>query len=145
MAIQSCRRCNKLFNSLGRPLCPNCYDEMDNNFVTVRDYLYDNPSVNVDTVSKETEVPLKDILSLIREGRIIMGSAEASGLRCKTCGRAIVTGTMCDKCSANLSRQMMSVSTGTAKANGDDAKSKKAPDLGKKTSIGMHIDIKKGR
>ena len=43
MDVRNCKKCGKLFNFTGEPLCPACAKELESKFFEVRTYIYDNP------------------------------------------------------------------------------------------------------
>ena len=108
MNIIQCSLCKKPFQSYGRKECTNCLEEMDTHFVTVRDYLDENPGAGVDKVAEATEVPKKFILFLIKEGRLIMGGGKSGGggLICEVCKKPIDEGKICPKCKHALASVM---------------------------------------
>ena len=67
MDVRNCKNCGKLFQYVGKPLCPACNKKLEDKFFEVRDYIYENPTANMSQVSEEMEVPIQQIkkLSLI--------------------------------------------------------------------------------
>ena len=108
MRILQCAFCKKPFQSYGSKTCPNCLQQMDECFIKVRDYLEEHPYADVDTVEKDTEVPSKMILHLLKEGRLIIGDDEKGNplLTCESCKRPVSTGRLCEPCRGSLSRAM---------------------------------------
>ena len=100
--------CKKPFDSFGVKICPKCSAKIDKDFITVRDYIYDNEYADMDTVSEETGVDKAIILYLLKEGRLEL-SGEAGGggvLVCEVCKKPINTGRMCPACKDSLSSTM---------------------------------------
>ena len=115
MNIAQCIICKKPFQMLSKKVCPSCLEEMDAQFIKVRDYLDENPNAGVDKVVEETEVPRSIIMYLIKEGRIIMGGGKAGGnLTCEVCKKPIDEGKICNKCKANLA-SMIDKTAGSGK------------------------------
>ena len=107
MNIIQCTLCKKPFQSYGSKACPTCLEELDGNFIKVRDYLDDNPNAGIDKVSEETEVSKRVIMYLIKEGRLIIATTDGSGaLICEVCKKPIETGRICNKCKDNLASVM---------------------------------------
>ena len=56
MDIRNCRRCNKIFQYRGSKYCPSCMLDLDQIFIKVRDYIYENPNATIVDVSQEVGV-----------------------------------------------------------------------------------------
>lgn len=101
--IKKCKECGKIFQFMGKELCPDCLQKMDDWFVAIRDYLDEHPNARISELSEQLEIREKVILDFIKQGRIELREAV---LRCVHCGRPIVTGDMCDDCRANIGGQL---------------------------------------
>ena len=109
MNIIQCIFCKKPFASLRDKVCPECHEKMDQEFITVRDYIYEHKHAGIDEIAEETEVPKQHIMYLIKEGRLIIDSPDGSGgglLYCEACKKPISTGRMCKDCMASLAGKM---------------------------------------
>lgn len=126
--VKQCKQCGRLFESFGAHLCPRCADELEQNFLVVKDYVYDHPDANVFDVAKETGIPEKMVLEFLREGRLSMNTAE---LDCEECGKPISSGRFCSECKNKLENVLMS-------AYRPPKKEDKSPPSGR-----MHIDYGK--
>lgn len=130
VTILQCKQCKRLFQSFGSSFCPDCVQKLEENFELVRKYIYDNPHANVVEISQETDVPERDILYFLKEGRLSI--AEGDGmLLCENCGRSIITGRYCDHCKKIFEKELSAVYVGPEKKKQD-----RASGLGK-----MHIDL----
>ena len=138
MTIIQCKICHKPFQSLGNNTCPDCVEKIDRDFMTVRDYIYDNPNTKIDEVSKETGVEKAVILQLLKEGRLKLDTPDAGGsLVCYICKKPISTGRMCPECKQKVA-STMSKSIDTGKPPEPDKKELKAS----KHNAKMHTTIK---
>jgi len=81
--------------------------QLDDKYVTVRNFLDRNENCNISRLAEETEVDEKSLLYLMREGRIAL-RGESSVLSCLKCGAAISSGRYCDKCKGNLMQTLES-------------------------------------
>jgi len=107
MNIVQCKMCKKPFQTLGNKTCPDCLHKIDQDFFTVRDYIYDNPNSRIDKVSEETGVDKATILHLLKEGRLTLDNPDAEGLlSCEVCKKPINTGRMCDECKGSVASTM---------------------------------------
>ena len=137
MNIIQCKMCRKPFDRISGKICPDCLQKIDRDFVTVRDYIYDNKHADVDKVAKETEVDKAIILYLLKEGRLTLsgGGADEYLLLCEVCKKPIGSGRMCPECMDKLSNTMQK-SIGIEKKPEQQEKSRKPQTS--KTSKGMH-------
>ena len=108
MNIIQCTFCKKPFQSIGRRICPGCLEQMDKDFLVVRDYIYEHKRTDIDTVSEETGVSKQIILHLLKEGRLILGDdTSGSGmLKCEICKNPINSGRMCQSCKEKVASTM---------------------------------------
>ncbi|MDR2600553.1 MAG: hypothetical protein LBC73_09805 [Oscillospiraceae bacterium] len=103
MTFVQCTFCRKPFTSLGGRICPACNEQIDRDFITVREYIYENKHSNIDKIAKETEVPKQHIIHLLKEGRLIIDSVDGDGiLFCEVCKKPINTGRMCKECMSKV-------------------------------------------
>ena len=80
-------------------LCPHCKD--NKLFRDVKEFIRSN-QVNEYEVASHFGIPLKQVKSWIREGRIEYNTATAtdtiSGMHCQHCGAPVTFGSLCPKC-----------------------------------------------
>ena len=103
MDIRNCKRCNRLFQYNGIKYCPKCVLELDEMFIKVRDYLYENKNANIAEVSEATGVEEKVILEFLRDGRLELREPSLD-LTCERCDKPITSGRMCKDCLALFER-----------------------------------------
>lgn len=112
MNIVKCKICREPFNSYGGQVCPVCLEQLDKDFFTVRDYIYDHPrEASVDQIAEATGIKEKHIVYLLEEGRLsvkgdIAGVNLGGGLKCQVCGRGINSGTLCESCKGALTKEL---------------------------------------
>ena len=117
--------------------CPDCITKIDRDYITVRDYIYDNPHNHIDTVSEETGVEKAVIMQLLKEGRLTLGSAGEEGLlRCEMCKEPITSGRMCTACKSKVASTMKK-NIGSGKPDQPEKKEEKPG----KNIARMHTDI----
>ena len=124
MNIIQCRFCNKPFASVGGRICPACMDQIDKDFITVRDYIYEHKQTNIDIVAEETEVSKRIILHLLKEGRLIIDSPTGDGggvLFCEMCKKSIKTGRLCKECMGKVALTLDKSTSGSAAAAGESS------------------------
>ena len=108
MTIIQCKLCDKPFQYFSSKFCHECLKKIDEDFIKVRDYIYDHSNVDIDVVAKETQVDKAIILHLLHEGRLILGNAALGGVSmlCRVCKKPISSGKMCNSCKMNLGTAM---------------------------------------
>ncbi|MGE4484070.1 MAG: hypothetical protein AB7C97_03025 [Oscillospiraceae bacterium] len=99
ITIKSCKFCGKLFKSMGSDVCPVCSVKLDEDFIRIREYLYDDPeNVNINEIAEKTGVAEKTILYFVNEGRLSQKLDPSGSLKCAICGAQIRSGRLCQKC-----------------------------------------------
>lgn len=107
MEVRNCRRCRRLFNYLGgQNICPVCKDELEKQFLKVRDYIRENPGVPLQEVADANEVTPNQIKDWIKEGRLELAKGSAITLNCEKCGEPILRGRFCDKCNDKMADRL---------------------------------------
>ena len=66
MDVRNCRKCGKMFNYIGKPMCPSCMQELEDTFEKVKQYVQDNPTANITQVADENEVSVNQIRTWIK-------------------------------------------------------------------------------
>lgn len=108
MNIRNCVKCGKIFNySMGKPICPNCRQSLEELFKETRLYIKRNPKASIAEVSQACEVEVSQIKQWVREERLSFSSDSAIGIDCELCGKTIRTGRFCDECKGNMSKDLM--------------------------------------
>lgn len=101
-SLVNCKKCGRLFQAKDEfGLCSRCNASVDDEFIKVKDYIYDNPSSSLKDVAEGTGVDSESILKWIHEGKIVLSSD--SPIRfCQKCGASIIAGKYCNACIAKL-------------------------------------------
>lgn len=111
--IRYCSRCNTIYKYGGKEFCPNCCDELEDIMLKVRSFLEENPDAGVQTIAKGVNAREKDILYLLKEGRLfIKKKAEADDQSCIRCGDAISVGRFCSNCLAQIKKEFSKAKCG---------------------------------
>ena len=123
----------------GGKVCPDCVSKMDRDFITVRDYIYENRDTKIDKVAEETGVEKAVILQLLKEGRLALDTPDSGGmLLCDLCRKPISSGRMCTECKGKIA------STMTKSIEGSKPPMPEKKDLtASKYAAKMHTDISK--
>ncbi len=104
MEVVTCRSCGKLFNYIQGPrICPTCAKKLEEKFIEVKKYVYANPKVELNELSKAMDVSVRQIKSWVREERLCFTDDSPIGIECENCGATIKTGRFCKQCKDKLS------------------------------------------
>ncbi len=70
MALITCKLCGKVFTATGGRNCPECLRKLDDIYPIVREFIRNNPktSMNVDDLSKELDIDIKDLQAMVDMG-----------------------------------------------------------------------------
>ena len=106
MKITQCLYCKRPFQSYGSKLCLDCVALTDECFIKVRDFLDEYPNADMYTVAEATEVSVKMIMFLLKEGRLLISDDNQGNilLNCESCKRPISTGRLCEQCRGELAK-----------------------------------------
>jgi flagellar operon protein (TIGR03826 family) len=101
--VRNCRKCGKIFNYIGSPICQVCKQAEEEDFKAIKDYLYRNPGSSITQVSAELDISVEKIRRFLKDGRLeITGDDGNMILECENCGKSIKSGRFCDDCERNL-------------------------------------------
>ncbi|MDR0952173.1 MAG: hypothetical protein LBM18_04545 [Oscillospiraceae bacterium] len=142
LTLVSCKFCKKPFPSYGGRLCPACLKEIDDGYVTVRNYLYQNPeATSVIDIAEQTGVEEDVILYLLKENRLYFKNWTGNSRLCQICGIPIGSGTICPTCSGKMQERMMT-EVGGGGAGGSSTAEPKTTKTTKKGAR-MHVSHNK--
>ncbi|MPM15881.1 hypothetical protein SDC9_62255 [bioreactor metagenome] len=106
MALTKCELCELPFNSFGSKVCASCSHELDQAYVTVRKFIYQNPDkADFANIVAETGVAEKLLSHLIDQGRVLVNDTKGRGSRCRACGKPTGGNVLCDSCRSKLISQ----------------------------------------
>ncbi|GIP40981.1 hypothetical protein J31TS4_42610 [Paenibacillus sp. J31TS4] len=106
MNVDNCPRCGKLYVKGFQDVCPACVKDIERMYEACIDYLRENRQSTLQELHEETEVPIRQILKFIREGRISLKSLPNLTIPCDVCGAPIREGSMCDSCRQRLTNDL---------------------------------------
>lgn len=106
MDVRNCKKCGRLFNFSGQPLCPHCVREMEDKFSDVKDYIREHPDSSIAVVSEENDVPIQQIKRWIREERLTFTKDSGVVINCEKCGTPILTGRYCNNCKKTMTNKL---------------------------------------
>lgn len=107
MEVKTCKKCGRLFNYLGgQRICPVCKDEIEKQFIKVRDYVRAHPKTSLHQIAVDNEVSIEQINQWIREERLEFSKDSPVTLYCENCGAPIRTGRFCQKCKSTMANDL---------------------------------------
>ncbi|WEK53906.1 MAG: flagellar protein [Candidatus Cohnella colombiensis] len=112
MDLVYCPRCGKLFARHFREVCNNCFQELEKDYERCVEYLRQHRGLNIQQLSDETEISIKQITRWIKEGRISLMNAPNMSYPCEMCGTLIREGHMCEGCKTKLQRDYKNAQSG---------------------------------
>ncbi|MCL2662296.1 MAG: flagellar protein [Oscillospiraceae bacterium] len=101
MEVKQCDFCRMPYQGTGNKICGDCLLKLDEDFIEIREYLWEHDRAGIDEVSEATGVSRKSIMYLLKEERLTVGDESEPGsgiLTCESCKRPIRTGRMCAGC-----------------------------------------------
>lgn len=117
MELRSCRRCKKLFNFIGKPICPACVELGEDEFKKVKKYIDEHRGCSKTDIIRDCEVTDKQIMNWLKEERLELAQGVSTGLTCSRCGTPINIGKMCSKCIMEFQNEAQGISgAGAAKS-----------------------------
>ena len=108
MELRNCKHCNKMFNYIGKPICPSCEKELEDKFQEVKQYIKDHKDAPINIVAEENNVSVNQIKRWVRQERLSFADASMVGLECENCGALIKIGRFCEQCKLKLQNNLSS-------------------------------------
>jgi len=119
MDLTYCPRCGKLFNKNFRDVCNNCHQEVEKDYERCVEHLRKNRGLDIQQLSEDMDVSIKQITRWIKEGRISLMDAPNMSYPCESCGILIRESHLCENCRKRLTRDVKNA-TGTLRDHLDD-------------------------
>ncbi len=131
MNLTNCPRCGKLFSKTFREVCNNCHLELEKDYERCVEHLRLNKGLDIQQLSEDMEITIKQITKWIREGRISLINAPNLSYPCESCGTLIRENNICGSCKNRLQRDVKNAnSTGIQQHNPDEIKHTGAYQIG---------------
>ncbi len=105
MNIRNCKKCGKIFAHTGRNICPACVKNEEKDFDVIKNFLEDNPEATAAEIEEGTGIPLEQIMSYLESGRLILKEGAPALLKCRSCGKPIIGGMLCEACASQLAHK----------------------------------------
>lgn len=108
MDVRNCKNCGKMFNYIGKPICPSCEKLLEEKFLEVKTYIKEHKDASINEVAEENEVSVNQIKRWVRQERLSFSDASMVGLECENCGTLIKTGRFCEACKQKIGNNLSS-------------------------------------
>lgn len=108
--IDNCPQCGSLYVKNFKEVCPACMKGIEMQYEKCSKYLRENRKSNLQELHEATEVPYKQIIKFIKEGRISLYDMPNLSYPCEVCGSMIREQTMCDSCRKRLAKDIAHLS-----------------------------------
>lgn len=108
MEIRNCKSCGKMFNYIGKPICPDCDKELEKKFVQVKDYIKEHKEASINKISEDNDVSVHQIKRWVRQERLSFSDVSVAGIECENCGAMIRTGRFCEACRNKMANELSS-------------------------------------
>lgn len=109
LKVSNCPKCGNVFQKNLRNLCQRCVVESEQRYGNIKEYLRRNRKATTDEVSDITGIDRKEIVTFIKEGKLILSDYPALTYPCESCGCGIRQHKLCTDCSTRLSRDIRSM------------------------------------
>ncbi|GAB3802900.1 TIGR03826 family flagellar region protein [Virgibacillus kimchii] len=102
--LANCARCDAVFVKGIRDICPSCYQEEENAFNIVYQYMRQqkNREATMAEIVEATGVEEAWIIKFIKEKRLLTSRFPRLRYPCEKCGKPIDQGRLCSSCSKEL-------------------------------------------
>ncbi|MFC4599671.1 TIGR03826 family flagellar region protein [Cohnella hongkongensis] len=136
MNLTYCPKCGRLFSKSFRDVCNSCYQQLEKDYERCAEHLRKNRGMDIQQLSEETEISIKQITKWVREGRISLMDAPNLSYPCESCGTLIREDHLCDSCKKRLTRDVKNaVATPTEpRSNPDEDRHRNTYQIGERPS-----------
>lgn len=128
LRLITCRNCGAVMVKISRDLCQKCYQEDEDLFIKIKDYLRSNPGASIAEVAAGVEATIDKVENFVNSGRLERVGVHVPH-QCQTCGAIIQTGIICPDCTQGIQTQVDSLKKNIAQKKeekkGDDGKPRK--------------------
>ena len=135
--LKNCPECGRIFVDTGIGICRDCYEKEEETMQEIASYVRDNPNSKVKDIVDALGVKERLVMRMIRDGWFVTEGANLE-YPCERCGTSITEGRFCEKCNAELQKEMerskekLIKQAAAEAAKAAAAKTIKSLDMGKK-------------
>ncbi|NWO14526.1 MAG: hypothetical protein HLX49_12980 [Virgibacillus sp.] len=106
--LANCSRCDRLFLKGARTICQNCYQQEEEAFRTVYQFMSKrkNREATMSEIVENTGVDEELIIKFIKEKRLLPTEFPNIGYPCSHCGKKITSGNLCQACLEKLRKDL---------------------------------------
>lgn len=106
--LDNCQECGKLFVRALRPICQDCYNNEEEKFQIVYNFMKKrvNREATIPEIVEGTGVEEILIIKFVKEKRLRANQFPNLTYPCERCEEPIADGKLCDKCSKQLVQEL---------------------------------------
>lgn len=98
LRVAHCPSCGNVFQKNARNLCSSCATVVDEHLLSIERYLMRNRLATTEQTADATSLPLKQIRTWIRKGKIRIFNYPNLSDECDLCATSIRSGNLCYSC-----------------------------------------------
>jgi len=103
--LKNCPECGRIFVDMGTGICRDCFDKEEEKMQEISSYVRDNPNSKVKDICEALGVKERLVMRMIRDGWFVTEGLSID-YPCERCGKSIQEGRFCEKCNAELQKEM---------------------------------------
>ena len=108
LTAAKCPKCHMMYRDTQTStyICDNCCYEEPTSFGIVREYLEQHGNASALEISRDTNIPVGEINSFLRHGRLEIPEGSSVFIQCKRCGTDIRYGKYCPACAQEMAKEL---------------------------------------
>ncbi len=119
--IRYCGRCKTIFMHGSGDICSSCLTEIEDIMKKVKKFMEEVPAAGIRQIAEGAKVRERDILFLLREGRLSVRVRTDSPI-CTQCGKRVETGKYCPECAKVIRMQLNKAADSLKEEAGESGK-----------------------
>lgn len=124
--LKNCPECGKLFMDMGAKMCRDCLDHQEKVMTKIASFVREHPNSTVKDIVEGVEGAKERLVRrMIQEGWFIQEGGSKISYPCEKCGALIQMGRFCEKCDAELKKDVMKVQKNAAEKAVQSAQERK--------------------
>ena len=107
-SVANCTQCQRIFQRVHSPMCPECHQEYMSKFSNVYRYVQEHPHLTLEDIATHCDIPVRDVEALFFQGKL--GTASNHVIyHCQRCNRpmapAMRKGRFCVSCAGQFENE----------------------------------------
>jgi hypothetical protein len=101
MWVENCPECGRVYQKTGRNMCQSCSKRMDKEIRDCKEYMWHNPNITTEELSRAINVNVSAIYQMIKDGLIVKSYPNLT-YPCESCAVPIHRNRLCVQCLENM-------------------------------------------